>query len=688
MFNFLKTSLRNRLLSIFIAIGFLPFLAFLIYLLFLSETKIVNKIVVEQLDRTQVVIKLINNHLNSITKEVNFLSSLDLMDDLLADDIDKRISRLLTQKYDDLNLDLSFMVVGLDSNIIASSNKELLQKKYDIKKLTSFDKNMYVEGKKLFIYSDIKASFDENNKLGFLVLKYNLDNLDLYLTHQNNIHSFIVDKNTGLIIGDRMFIDIDFSDNVNSIINDNHVVVYQNLSLALKDWHVVYAVDKNVALEFLYDFISFILYMSIIIFILVLYISIKQSKEMVKPIEKLTAITNEIISTQNYSIRLQSDSQDEIATLTHSFNNMLQTTSSALKDLEEENKLRLKRFTQLINVFNTIIQTKSEDECMDVSINNIKKLTNKENLYFVKDIARGDNTLWESVVHNQKYTDIFVTDFENDTKIYFGSIELGVESFEDKNEKDFYNSIASMITLQLDRIRLIERTMSASKAKSAFISNMSHELRTPLNAIIGFAQFMIAYEDLNEDQQDTVGSIESSAQYLLSMINEILDIAKIEAGKMEAHIEQVNILELLQSSYDMLSPLATDKNLDFNFIYDKFEQKSYETDPKMFKQIVINLISNAIKFTEKGSVILELYNDEKNLCISIKDTGIGIAEDDIKQLFNDFTQVENVMQKKHKGTGLGLSLSRKMAKILHGDIKLESEGIGFGCKSIFTLTIK
>ncbi len=679
MFNFIKKSLRNKLLSTFIIIGFLPFLTLLIYTLFLSESKIVNKTIDEHLERTKVVIELIDNHLGSLTKEVRFLSSLDLMDDLLAEDIDKRISRLLTQKRDDLNLDITFMAVALDSTIVASSDKNILLKKYTQQELNLKEHGAYVKDEYLYIYSQISASFDKTKKLGFLVLKYNLKNLDSYLTHNDTVHSYIIDSKNSFLIGENIPLKINFNNKTNSIIDSKYVVVYEKLSSILNDWHIVYAVDKGVALEFLYDFISFMLYMSFIIFILIIYMSIKQSREIVKPIEELTATTNYITKTQNYSAQLNVNSQDEIATLTHSFNNMLKTTYSALQTLEEENKLRLKRFTQLIEVFNTIIQTKSEDECMDVSMQEIKKLTNKENLHFQKD---------QNIVSDKECTNLYVTDFENDEKIYFGSIELGIESFEDKNEQDFYNSIASMITLQLDKIRLIQRTTSASRAKSAFISNMSHELRTPLNAIIGFAQFMIEYEELSEDQKDTVGNIESSAQYLLSMINEILDIAKIEAGKMEARIESVNILDIVQSSYNMLSPLAKDKNIKFDLIYDNFENKKYQTDPQMFKQIVVNLISNAIKFTPKGSVLLELYTDEKNLYVSVKDSGIGISEDDMNRLFNDFTQLENVIQKSHRGTGLGLSLSKKMANILGGDVTLKSDGIGHGTISTFSLQIK
>jgi signal transduction histidine kinase len=309
---------------------------------------------------------------------------------------------------------------------------------------------------------------------------------------------------------------------------------------------------------------------------------------------------------------------------------------------------------------------------MKISIGEIKKLTSKSDLKFIQD----SNHPIEG-----EFTKLYVSDFENDTKIYFGSIALGIEKFEDRYEKKFYNSIASMITLQLDKIRLIKRTMSTSNAKSAFISNMSHELRTPLNAIIGFSQYMITYEELNDEQIDTVGNIESSAQYLLEMINEILDIAKIEAGKMEAFIEPADIFSLLQNTYNMLQPLASDKNLAFEFTYDAIQET--QTDPKMFQQIVLNLLSNAIKFTQDGVISMNLSCDEEFIYISVKDSGIGIEKSDIKNLFKDFNQIENVMQKSHKGTGLGLSLSKKMAKILGGDITMKSDGLGKGSNVVF-----
>ena len=573
MKNFFKKSLRNRLLLMFMSIGFVPFLTLLAYTIFLSETKIVNKTVVEQLERTDVVIKLIDNHIDSLIKEVKFLSSLDLMDDLLAEDIDKRISRLLIKKTDDLNLDVSFMVVDKDSNIISSSDKELISKQHNIEYTKGKTDANYIKGSSLYIYSTIYASFDSDMEIGTLVLQYNLENLNTYLTHNTNIQSYIVNSDANLSIGKEIELTVDLKSSTHNIINEKYVVVYKKLSSVLNDFYIVYAVDKSIAFVFLYDFISFMLYMSLFIFLIVLYISIKYSREILKPIEELTIITNEIITTHNYSASLEVNSEDEIATLTHSFNKMLQTTSSTLIKLEDE-------------------------------------------------------------------------------------------------------------------ITLMKKTKAAYNAKSTFISSMSHELRTPLNSIIGSAQYLMVYEDLSEQQIDSIGNIESSAEYLLSMINEILDIAQIEAGKMKVHKENVDVKLLVENCFEMLSPLAFDKDLSFEFNPENFDNQLYFTDPKIFQQILINLISNAIKFTKEGSIHIDLRANVDTFCVTITDTGIGIYKDDLKQLFGDFVQLNNAMQHEHKGTGLGLSLSKKMAKLLDADITIESDGIGLGTKSIFTLKFK
>ena len=682
MFGFFKNSLRKRLLVSFIGIALVPFLLLLLYTLYLSETKILAKLVIEQHDKTEVIAKRIEAHLRQLRQEVDFLASLDIMDDLVADDIDKRISRLLSKKAQDIGMDLLFLSIDQKAEVIASSEPSWLHRNLTLKRKNSSLHGSYVDEGYLYIYTDIRASFDRNRSLGFLVLKYDLNNLNRFLVHKEGTLTYLVDPQSSDYVGSAHHFVIDFKapqeQLSESLMQHDYLLVHKTLCAPLQGWHLVYAVDKHIALEFLYDFIRFMFYILPFILVLIIYLSRRYANTIVRPIEELTALTDNITHSQDYSARLDITSQDETGTLARAFNRMLSTTSGALQSLEAENRVRLKRLTQLIELFNTIIQTKSKKECLDRSVKELQHLTGQNNIHFVKG-EKPDGT--------HASTALYITDFEKEAKVYFGTIVLEMEQFTEQYEQDFYTSIGVMISLQLDRIRLIKRALSASKAKSVFISNMSHELRTPLNSIIGSSQYLLVYEALKDEQQDAVGNIESSAQYLLGMINEILDVAKIEAGKMEVRKEDVDLKALLQNSFSMLAPLASDKELELRLNTEGFRPATVHTDPKLLSQIIINLISNAIKFTVKGAIDISLSHDDTNIYITIKDSGIGIDKKEIEHLFNDFTQIDNELQKSLKGTGLGLSISKKIAQILGGDLVLHSEGLGHGTTAVFSLAI-
>ena len=671
-----KKSLRKKLFISFLIIGFIPFFILLLYTMSFTESKLLKQTIDEQFNQMQITIKLMNNHLYTLKKDVKFLSSLDVMDDILADDIDKRISRLLAKKAVDIDKNTKFILINNEQTIIASSNAAAILQEFHLNK-ELIHKGHFIKNKKLYIYSTIVASFDKNKKIGILILEYNLKNLAIFLSQKSTIHSYILNAQDNRSIGTSLDFSLNFQKHLNNKITDKYVIVYKKINFFQGEWYLVYAVNKAVALASLYDFVKFMIYISIIIFLFVLYVSFKYSKEIIKPIEDLTYITNEITDTHNYTKQLTCSSNDEIQTLTNAFNIMLETTSTALLKLEDENRRRLAQFVHLINVFNRIIQTKDENECIGSSIDEIRLLTNKNDLHFQYE---------KPPIQNEMSIDLYVTNFQTHNKVYYGTILLGFENYYDENEKKLYNSIATMITLQLDRIRLIENTMSVSKAKSAFISNMSHELRTPLNAIISSTQLMIAYEKLTDEQQDTIANIESSAHYLLDMINGILDIAKIEAGKVEIHPEKINLIKLIQNSSDILMPLLSDKNLQFIFNTENLDKTEQITDSKIMQQIIINLMSNAVKFTNKGKITLDLYDDDKYIYLKITDTGIGISEEKLSLLFKDFTQIENMMQKKYKGTGLGLSLSKKMAYLIGGDVNIKSNGLRKG--TTVTLLLK
>lgn len=227
-----------------------------------------------------------------------------------------------------------------------------------------------------------------------------------------------------------------------------------------------------------------------------------------------------------------------------------------------------------------------------------------------------------------------------------------------------------------------------TRYKSEFLANMSHELRTPLNSILLLSRLLSENNDqnMNEEQIEFAKVIQSSGNGLLGLIDEILDLSKIEAGKMELEFLDIATSEVSDSIKDLFTEVAKDKNIEFNIIT-KNAPLVIKTDKMRLEQILKNLVSNAIKFTSKGSVSLEItkhQTDDKIICFIVKDTGIGIPREKQPLIFEAFQQADGSTKRKYGGTGLGLSISRELAKLLKGEITLQSE-INQG--SEFTLCI-
>lgn len=229
----------------------------------------------------------------------------------------------------------------------------------------------------------------------------------------------------------------------------------------------------------------------------------------------------------------------------------------------------------------------------------------------------------------------------------------------------------------------------ASKTKTEFLANMSHELRTPLNAIIGFTGTLLMKlaGPLTIDQQKQLNIVKSSAKHLLSLINDLLDVAKIESGKIELSLETVQCKAIFDELADTLRPLANQKNILLSI--DAPDDVNLHTDRRILLQVLINLANNAIKFTESGTVVVALRQSEEAGCrstqLSVRDTGVGILPEDQLKIFDAFTQLDASSTRRFEGTGLGLHLSQRLAGLIGGKISLVSV-IGEG--SIFTLTLK
>ncbi|MBF0521004.1 MAG: PAS domain S-box protein [Nitrospirae bacterium] len=249
-----------------------------------------------------------------------------------------------------------------------------------------------------------------------------------------------------------------------------------------------------------------------------------------------------------------------------------------------------------------------------------------------------------------------------------------------------------------DRIRALkelieakEAAVTANRVKSDFLANMSHELRTPLNSIIGFSEVL---EDelpgpLNEQQHENIRYILSAGRHLLNLINDILDLSKVESGKLETEFELLSLGELIDSSLIMHKERAMKNGLRLTVEMSPDMNIPLEVDERKIKQVLFNLISNAVKFTPKGgtvTVAARKIPDTNDVEVSVIDTGIGISSEDIPKLFTEFTQLESVYSKKYEGTGLGLALTKKLVELHKGSIWVESVP-GAGSKFIFTLPV-
>ncbi|HEY3948343.1 ATP-binding protein [Phenylobacterium sp.] len=224
---------------------------------------------------------------------------------------------------------------------------------------------------------------------------------------------------------------------------------------------------------------------------------------------------------------------------------------------------------------------------------------------------------------------------------------------------------------------------AANKAKSAFLATMSHEIRTPLNGVLGMAQAMSA-EDLPAHQRERLDVIRQSGESLLAILNDVLDLSKIEAGKLELEETEFDIEQLARGAYAAFTAIAGAKGIDFDLSVTPAARGAYRGDSTRVRQVLYNLVSNAIKFTETGGVGVRVDRTGAGLTVTVSDTGIGIAAEPLSRLFSKFEQGDATTTRRYGGTGLGLAICRELAQLMGGEVSAESEP---GKGSVFTVTL-
>jgi PAS domain S-box-containing protein len=262
-----------------------------------------------------------------------------------------------------------------------------------------------------------------------------------------------------------------------------------------------------------------------------------------------------------------------------------------------------------------------------------------------------------------------------------------------RNEEELRKYRLKLEQLVEDRTAELEVAMDkaqeADRLKSAFLASMSHELRTPLNSIIGFTGIILQglVGPLNEEQAKQMGMVQHSARHLLSLINDVLDISKIEAGQLKVETEDFNMAQLVTEVKFNLTHMAKEKGLELKCELAP-EVGNIISDRRRVEQILINLLNNAIKFTDQGGVYLNCQVEDGFLLIRVRDTGIGIKQEDLHNLFKPFRQIDTGLSRRYEGTGLGLNICKRLVDLLGGKIWVESGGEGAGSTFSFTLPLK
>lgn len=419
-----------------------------------------------------------------------------------------------------------------------------------------------------------------------------------------------------------------------------------------------------------------------------------------KPATRLAKASN-AMARGDYDVRLPKMQKDEIGTLIESFSQMRTRINDTTGELETALENARLLGTAVEGAQDGVIITKADLENPEIlyvneAVTKISGYEPEELIGQTPRILQGGDTcretldrLRETLGKGRSFSDELLN-YTKDGDAYW--LDINIVPVKDKDGKvTHFAAIERNITdrkeaeeeLKQSRFEAEEarkKAEEANEAKSQFLANMSHELRTPMNGIIGLSSLLLEAE-MDADELESLKSINSSADGLLALLNDILDFSKIEAGELSLENIPMNIKDCIAQVFDVMTPLAQRKNIDLDHTYSPSAPKHIIGDPNRVRQILYNLIGNAIKFTDEGGVRVDVSyysgDDQEGLRFRVEDTGIGISAEAKDNIFDKFTQADVSTQRKYGGTGLGLAITQQLVEMMGGHIGVDSiEGQG------------
>jgi PAS domain S-box-containing protein len=445
-------------------------------------------------------------------------------------------------------------------------------------------------------------------------------------------------------------------------------------------WGLVAKMDEDEFLAPIYQFWTQVLIRAVLLGVVIILISYFFAKKLTAPIKRLSDKLLEIAESGNYDQRLPVTSSDEVGDLVTSFNNMTQklfVQTGELKKLSQavEQSPAVVVITdkegtiEYVNPQFTEVTGYIFEEAIGQNPRILKSGKNPPSLY---------KELWENISAGKVWKGEMINKIKSGEEIWeFVSIS---PIFSDTNEITHFVAVKEDITerkrMEHEIVEAKEKAEEATRAKSDFLANMSHEIRTPMNGIMGMTELLLDTE-LTQEQREYLNTIDFSAESLLTLIDGILDFSKIEANKLELDPIDFDLRERLGETLDTLAVRAHGKGLELAFDIDEDVPQMLVGDVNRIRQITMNLVGNALKFTDSGEVVVNVTVESREksdvlLHFSVSDTGIGIPVERLNSIFNSFEQADTSTTRKYGGTGLGLTICSRLIELMGGRIWVKS----------------